>query len=469
MKKKIKKNNKKASKQKKVVKKTKQPKVKIKKIKNKKTLKAKKASSKKSKKVVAKKTKILKKSSKKATPKKKEKIKNNKIIQESIVKIRKISEFEFDDIINKLLVKAKNKKKGKNRLTWSYVFNTFSNYDISDELTEKITKIFTDNNIEIVNDLDDKVSSPVNKDFQINQIKQSSRLSKKDKVNDTIKSFFGALSSSKILSAAEEAEVAQKLDSKDPEEKQYAINQLVTSNLRLVTSIARKFINSGLELEDLIQEGSIGLMKAISKFDYKLGNKFSTYATWWIRQAITRAIADQSRIIRIPVHMLDAINQVMKAEKKLLQDLGRNPTVEEISNELGGSAKGFTVKKVANIKKISVDPVSIDRPISKGEESHFAEFIKDDSIPQPDKYVESEIMNEHIEKLFSAVLTPKEEQVIRMRYGLKPYDAPMTLEEIGEALGRTRERIRQIEAKVIRKLKHPSKSSKLKSFIYGEN
>lgn len=272
-----------------------------------------------------------------------------------------------------------------------------------------------------------------------------------------------------MLSAKEEIEYAKMLENKDPEIRQYAVNQLMTSNLRLVTSISKKYLSRGLEIEDLIQEGSLGLMKAIQKFDYKMGNKFSTYATWWIRQAITRAIADQGRTIRIPVHMVETINKLNKVERSLTQEFGREPTIDELCEEMGGSVNGFTTKKISLIKKLNVEPVSLDKPIGSDEESQFVDFVKDNNILTPDQFTEKGLVAEHINQLFKSVLKDKEETIIKMRYGLSPYPGPMTLEEVGEEFGVTRERIRQIEAKALRKLKHPSKSAKLKAYVKNED
>lgn len=291
----------------------------------------------------------------------------------------------------------------------------------------------------------------------------------RDKVDDGIKSFLNVLGSSKMLTSQEEQEIGAMLNSTDPSIKEYAINQLMTSNLRLVTSIAKKYLNRGLDLEDLLQEGSLGLMKAITKFDYTLGNKFSTYATWWIRQAITRAIADQARTIRIPVHMVETINKLSKTERQLMQELGRDPTPEELSEAMGGHVAGFSPKKIISIKKLNVDPVSLDKPVGKDEESKFVDFVKDNDALTPDQFTEKELMGEHIDDILRKFLQEKEEKIIRMRYGLYPYPNAMTLEEVGQKFKITRERVRQIEAKALRKIKHPSKSGVLKAFTESNN
>lgn len=286
----------------------------------------------------------------------------------------------------------------------------------------------------------------------------------RDKVDDGIKSFLNVLGSSKMLTSQEEQEIGAMLSSKDESIREYAINQLMTSNLRLVTSIAKKYLNRGLDLEDLLQEGSLGLMKAITKFDYTLGHKFSTYATWWIRQAITRAIADQARTIRIPVHMVETINKLSKTERQLMQEYGRDPTPEELSDAMGGQVAGFTPKKIISIKKLNVDPVSLDKPVGKDEESKFVDFVRDNDALNPEQFTEKELMGEHIDDILKKNLQEKEEKIIRMRYGLAPYPHPMTLEEVGQKFKITRERVRQIEAKALRKIKHPSKSGILKGF-----
>lgn len=366
-----------------------------------------------------------------------------------------------------------SKKKKRAKVTAEEILVYFNKYNLSDAEYNELfhwfetsgltldTNPFKNKNVSAIKSLKNSVAEKI--DSMVNDpITYGSTT--RDKVDDGIKSFLNVLGSSKMLTAEEEKEIGAMLDSEDQYIRDYAINQLMTSNLRLVTSIAKKYLNRGLDLEDLLQEGSLGLMKAITKFDYKLGNKFSTYATWWIRQAITRAIADQARTIRIPVHMVETINKLSKTERQLMQDLGRDPTPEELSDAMGGNVAGFTPKKIISIKKLNVDPVSLDKPVGKDEESKFVDFVRDNDALTPEQYVEKALMGEHIDDILRKNLAEKEEKIIRMRYGLSPYANPMTLEEVGHHFKITRERVRQIEAKALRKIKHPSKSGVLKGF-----
>ena len=393
-------------------------------------------------------------------------------VVEANVKLRKISDFELNQILNKLINKAKTRKHNKNVIEITKLEKAFEGYDRDDNFINNVLKKLNSEGIKLeIKDGDDvrEITSDEVMDQNhidiISEVAGIMNISTKEKVDDGIKSFLGSLGSSRMLSSKEEIYFASLLDDPQPDIRQYAQNQLVTSNLRLVTSIAKKYLNRGIDLEDLIQEGAIGLMKAISKYEYKLGNKFSTYATWWIRQSITRAIADQSRCIRIPVHLVETINKLVKTEKDLIQDLGRQPTIEELTEAMGGAREGFTPKRVMEIKRISVDSVSIDRPIGHDEDSQFVDFVKDKDAPTPDKYTSNQLMHEEIQELFKKVLTDEEKQIISMRYGLPPEKAAINLEEISEKLGKSRDPIRQIEAKALRKLKHPSKNNKLASFF----
>ncbi|QHX36804.1 sigma-70 family RNA polymerase sigma factor [Spiroplasma sp. BIUS-1] len=338
-------------------------------------------------------------------------------------------------------------------------------------------------------------------------------ISNETKIQDIIKSYFNQIGSSKILTKDEEVEYAKMLEDEDPEIAKEGRDKLITSNLKLVISVARKHLNRGLDFADLIEEGNIGLMKAVDKFDYKKGFKFSTYATWWIRQAITRAIADQARTIRIPVHMVETINKLTRIERQLTQELGREPTSKEVAKTFG---KGITPQKVIEIKKLSIEPVSLEKPFGDEDDTHFGDFVEDKDISSPDEYAEKEALREVIDEVFSDILAPREEKVVRMRFGILPtklrtlvrlaqecdddsyeelkaavaeldihydtsieriqkyknpmiqlhlskYDSPKTLEEVGKELKVTRERIRQIEAKTIRKFKPSASNPKAKA------
>ncbi len=386
---------------------------------------------------------------------------------------KNINRDDFETAKKKFLKELSSKKRKKNKVIAEDILIYFDRFSLSNEEYSEIFSWLNDNGIEIdknpfisnnkedLQELKSNVASKI--DYIVNDV-NSPVSSTRDKVDDGIKSFLNVLGSSKMLTSQEEQEIGKMLDSKDNTIREYAINQLMTSNLRLVTSIAKKYLNRGLDLEDLLQEGSLGLMKAITKFDYKLGNKFSTYATWWIRQAITRAIADQARTIRIPVHMVETINKLSKAERQLMQEYGRDPTPEELADAMGGTAAGFTPKKILNIKKLNIDPVSLDKPVGKDEESKFVDFVRDNDTLNPEQFTEKELMGEHIDDILRKFLQEKEEDIIRMRYGLPPYSHPMTLEEVGKKYFITRERVRQIEAKALRKIKHPSKSGILKGF-----
>ena len=273
-------------------------------------------------------------------------------------------------------------------------------------------------------------------------------------VDDSVKMYLKEIGKIDLLEPEEERIIAQKMAEGDEDAKETLIN----SNLRLVVSIAKKYMNRGLSLLDLIQEGNIGLIKAVDKFDYTKGFKFSTYATWWIRQAITRAIADQARTIRIPVHMVETINKLTRIQRQLVQDLGREPTTDELAE-----AMGMEPAKIREIQKISQDPISIDKPVGEEEDSHLVDFISNDELAAPEEEVARNLLKEDLIKALGT-LTERERKVIELRFGLKD-GVPMTLEQVGKKLGVTRERIRQIEAKAIRKLSRASSSKKLEGYI----
>ncbi|SDB98643.1 RNA polymerase primary sigma factor [Pelagirhabdus alkalitolerans] len=274
------------------------------------------------------------------------------------------------------------------------------------------------------------------------------------KINDPVRMYLKEIGRVDLLSAAEEISLAEKIEQGDEEAKQ----RLAEANLRLVVSIAKRYVGRGMLFLDLIQEGNMGLIKAVEKFDYRKGFKFSTYATWWIRQAITRAIADQARTIRIPVHMVETINKLIRVQRQLLQDFGREPTPEEIGEEMD-----LSPDKVREILKIAQEPVSLETPIGEEDDSHLGDFIEDQEATSPSDHAAYELLKEQLEDVLDT-LTDREENVLRLRFGLDD-GRTRTLEEVGRVFGVTRERIRQIEAKALRKLRHPSRSKRLKDFM----
>lgn len=274
------------------------------------------------------------------------------------------------------------------------------------------------------------------------------------KINDPVRMYLKEIGRVELLTADEEVSLAQRIEQGDPVAKQ----ELAEANLRLVVSIAKRYVGRGMSFLDLIQEGNMGLMKAVEKFDYHKGFKFSTYATWWIRQAITRAIADQARTIRIPVHMVETINKLVRVQRTLLQDLGREPTPEEIGAEMD-----LPTEKVREILKIAQEPVSLETPIGEEDDSHLGDFIEDEGAMSPEAFTSSSLLREQLEDVLDT-LTDREENVLRLRFGLDDGNI-RTLEQVGKVFGVTRERIRQIEAKALRKLRHPSRSKQLKDFL----
>jgi RNA polymerase primary sigma factor len=274
------------------------------------------------------------------------------------------------------------------------------------------------------------------------------------KINDPVRMYLKEIGRVDLLSAEEEISLAERIEQGDEEAKR----RLAEANLRLVVSIAKRYVGRGMLFLDLIQEGNMGLIKAVEKFDYRKGFKFSTYATWWIRQAITRAIADQARTIRIPVHMVETINKLIRVQRQLLQDLGREPSPEEIAEDMD-----LTPDKVREILKIAQEPVSLETPIGEEDDSHLGDFIEDQDATSPSEHAAYELLKEQLEDVLDT-LTDREENVLRLRFGLDD-GRTRTLEEVGKVFGVTRERIRQIEAKALRKLRHPSRSKRLKDFL----
>ncbi|MDE5593516.1 MAG: RNA polymerase sigma factor RpoD [Clostridiales bacterium] len=331
--------------------------------------------------------------------------------------------------------------------------NFLSNVEIGERLTiecgadaqqlEEAMRIIRESDIEIT---DGQV-----KNAELKSI--DSLISGETNADDPVKVFLKDIGRIPLLSADEETELAKRMSEGD----EYAKNKLTEANLRLVVAIAKRYVGRGMQLLDLIQEGNLGLMKAVEKFDYTKGFRFSTYATWWIRQAITRAIADQARTIRIPVHMVETINKLARTTRILVQKLGRDPTPEELAEEMD-----LPVDRVMEIQRISQDPVSLEMPVGEEEDSHLGDFLEDEKSKAPQDYAEAGMLREQLAAVLNT-LTPREEMVIRLRYGLD--DAhPRTLEDVGKEFGVTRERIRQIEAKALRKLRNPTRSKRLKDF-----
>jgi len=343
----------------------------------------------------------------------------------------------------------------KGMLTYREIEDAFEKVDISPEQIEKVYETLEKLGIEIVadnieEDFDDFQFTEGLDDAELDDLSVPEGVS----IDDPVRMYLKEIGKVPLLQGDEEIELAKRMEQGDEEAKK----RLAEANLRLVVSIAKRYVGRGMLFLDLIQEGNLGLIKAVEKFDYRKGFKFSTYATWWIRQAITRAIADQARTIRIPVHMVETINKLIRVSRQLLQELGRDPTPEEIAKEMGMSED-----KVREIMKISQEPVSLETPIGEEEDSHLGDFIPDDDAPAPAESAAFTLLKEQLIDVLDT-LTPREEKVLRLRFGLDDGRA-RTLEEVGREFNVTRERIRQIEAKALRKLRHPSRSKKLKDFL----
>ncbi|MBO5785945.1 MAG: RNA polymerase sigma factor RpoD [Clostridia bacterium] len=340
------------------------------------------------------------------------------------------------------------------------ILDTIADTDLSIEKIERVCAALERNGIEITtehsnNIFDISEEDIENEDFEETPEDVDTLLTQEGvSIDDPVRMYLKEIGKVPLLSAEKELELANRMAHGDLAAKQ----QLVEANLRLVVSIAKRYVNRGMFFLDLIQEGNLGLMKAAEKFDYGKGFKFSTYATWWIRQAITRAIADQARTIRIPVHMVETINKVLRVSRQLLQEKGRDPLDEEIAKEMD-----MPVDKVRDILKIAQEPVSLEMPIGEEEDSHLGDFIADDNTPAPADAASYQMLREHLLEVLHT-LTPREEAVLKLRFGLED-GRPRTLEEVGKVFDITRERIRQIEAKALRKLRHPSRSKKLKDYL----
>ena len=349
----------------------------------------------------------------------------------------------------------KGKKQGK--LESHEIMDVLEGIDIDVKQIEKIYEDLEQLGIEITNDLDIDIDSEILEmegEFRNADEEEISSVPEGISVEDHVRMYLKEIGKVPLLSMEEEVELATKMVDGDETAK----SRLVEANLRLVVSIAKRYVGRGMLFLDLIQEGNLGLIKAVEKFDYTKGYKFSTYATWWIRQAITRAIADQARTIRIPVHMVETINKLMRIQRQLIQELGREPQLEELSKEMN-----MPIDKVKEIMKIAQEPVSLETPIGEEEDSHLGDFIPDDETPAPADEAAFILLKEQLDSVLTT-LTPREEKVLRLRFGLDDGRA-RTLEEVGTEFGVTRERIRQIEAKALRKLRHPSRSKKLKDYI----
>ncbi|MDU3524267.1 RNA polymerase sigma factor RpoD [Clostridium sp.] len=339
----------------------------------------------------------------------------------------------------------KGKKSGT--LTYKEIMDEVEHIDLSPEQIEKIYEVLESMGIEVIGDPNeaDEVEEEIDLDLTIPE---------GIAIDDPVRMYLKEIGKVPLLSSEEEIELANRIEQGD----QRAKKKLAEANLRLVVSIAKRYVGRGMLFLDLIQEGNLGLIKAVEKFDYRKGFKFSTYATWWIRQAITRAIADQARTIRIPVHMVETINKLIRVQRQLLQELGRDPFPEEISKVMD-----LPVDKVREIQKIAQEPVSLETPIGEEEDSHLGDFIPDDDALAPAEAAAFTMLKEQLINVLDT-LTPREEKVLRLRFGLDDGRA-RTLEEVGKEFNVTRERIRQIEAKALRKLRHPSRSKKLKDYL----
>ncbi|PKR85099.1 RNA polymerase sigma factor RpoD [Heyndrickxia camelliae] len=352
-------------------------------------------------------------------------------------------------------------ERGKKRgfLTYEIISGKLSHFELDSEHMDEFYETLGEQGIEILedNDDDDEESPDIHElekddedEFDLNDLSVPPGV----KINDPVRMYLKEIGRVDLLSADEEIELAKRIEQGDEEAKR----RLAEANLRLVVSIAKRYVGRGMLFLDLIQEGNMGLIKAVEKFDYDKGFKFSTYATWWIRQAITRAIADQARTIRIPVHMVETINKLIRVQRQLLQDLGREPSPEEIAEEMD-----LTPEKVREILKIAQEPVSLETPIGEEDDSHLGDFIEDQDATSPSEHAAYELLKEQLEDVLDT-LTDREENVLRLRFGLDD-GRTRTLEEVGKVFGVTRERIRQIEAKALRKLRHPSRSKRLKDFL----
>ena len=405
-------------------------------------------------------TKTTKKTSKKESKAEEEKTAAADVILEEEETPQAAAENRADDMNARFEEKCKAllalAKKKKNMLDYQEIIDSFTDAEFDADKVEKVFDFLEANNVDVkisddVEEEEDIILDPED-DIDIEKIDLS--VPEGVSIEDPVRMYLKEIGKVPLLSAEEEIELAKRMENGDVEAK----NRLAEANLRLVVSIAKRYVGRGMLFLDLIQEGNLGLIKAVDKFDFRKGFKFSTYATWWIRQAITRAIADQARTIRIPVHMVETINKLLRVSRQLLQELGREPTPEEIAKEMD-----IPVERVREIQKISQEPVSLETPIGEEEDSHLGDFIQDDNVPVPAEEAASTILKEQLVEVLGT-LTEREQKVLRLRFGLDDGRA-RTLEEVGRDFNVTRERISQIEAKALRNLRHTSRSRKLRDFL----
>ncbi len=354
----------------------------------------------------------------------------------------------FSEKLKELLAFARKKK---NVLEFQEINDFFVDFDINPTMIDKIYEYLEANNVDCLR-MTEEEDVILEEEADLEEIELS--VPEGINIEDPVRIYLKEIGKVSLLSSDEEIELARRMNDGDVEAKK----QLAEANLRLVVSIAKRYVGRGMMFLDLIQEGNLGLIKAVEKFDYTKGFKFSTYATWWIRQAITRAIADQARTIRIPVHMVETINKLIRVQRQLLQELGREPSPEEVAAQMD-----IPVERVREIQKISQEPVSLETPIGEEEDSHLGDFIQDDNVPIPAEAAAFTLLKEQLIDVLGT-LTDREQKVLRLRFGLDD-GRSRTLEEVGKEFNVTRERIRQIEAKALRKLRHPSRSRKLKDYL----